>query len=698
VAAEVLDDFPDGVWFVRLSRLTDPGLVLPTVAQTLGVPQQGGQPMAETLRAYLRDRCLLLLLDNFEQVVGAAPEIGALLEVSPGLKLLATSRIPLRLRGEHEYPLAPLPLPEPGRLPPPEQLSQYGAVALFVERACEARPDFAVTAANAPAVAEICARLDGLPLAIELAATRVKLLPPEALLARLSTRLKLLTGGARDLKERQRTSWSTLAWSEDLLGPQERTLFRRLAVFVGGCTLEAAEAVCKAPKGAAPLGVDVLEGLGVLVDQSLVQQREESGEPRFGMLHVVREYAMEQLEAAGEAEAVRRAHLTYFLDLGDQFLRAEQATWSSLEMRSWHDRIECEYDNVRAALSWARARATEAHAPGGVPPGTEPFLEAGLRLTGSLLWFWDTRGHIADRAEWLESFWTLDAADAGAEPGEAATRDRGVLAVRARILHGMGIVAFGRGDDNHAVALLERSVALYRAGDDRRGALCPLQFLADVAAEQGDRARATARVEECLALAREAFGPLGAMIPLSYLARLALVAGDLDLAQARSEEALDLSVLAGQLATQADNLHVQALVAYRRGQPDRAAALARKALEVMWAGGYRGNCSETLELCAIVLAAQEQAERAARVLGASEAHRERIGVQREVTGWPPTPQDIEVGVSEARAALGEERWAAAVAAGRLLSLDEAVAEALLVSPQSAVLPHGAFGNIASRRK
>ncbi len=436
VAAELLDDVPDGVWFVRLSRLTDPGLVLPTVAQTLAVHETAGQPLAETLRASLREKRLLLLLDNFEQVVGAAADLAALLEAAPHLKLLVTSRVSLHLRGEREYPLVPLPLPDAGHLPAPEQLSQYAAVALFIERARDARPDFLVTPANGPAIAEICARLDGLPLAIELAAVRVKLLPPEALLTRLSSRLKLLTSGARDLEERQQTMRATIAWSEGLLSPAERVLFRRLAVFVGGATLEAAEAVCVAPAGAEPLQLDLLDGLGTLVDHSLVRQRDEGGEPRFGMLSVIREYALERLGASGEAEALSQAHLVYYLALGDQFLRAENSTWSTLEMQGWFDRIEREHDNFRAALARALACATAAHQPGGAPIGSEPFLESGLRLAGDLLWFWSTQGYLSERREWLESFLALDAPGDGADLAEITAHDREALAARAHPVRG----------------------------------------------------------------------------------------------------------------------------------------------------------------------------------------------------------------------------------------------------------------------
>ncbi|HEV2235809.1 MAG TPA: adenylate/guanylate cyclase domain-containing protein, partial [Ktedonobacterales bacterium] len=318
VAAELILDFSDGVWLVRLSRLSDPSRVVPTIAQTLAVPEVAGRSIAEGLREHLAGRQALLVLDNFEQVVGAAAEVAALLETCPRLKLLVTSRLPLRLRGEHEYAVPPLRLPDSDGKMDVGALTQYEAVALFVQRAQSARADFAVTAANAPAIAEICRRLDGLPLAIELAAARSKLLPPEALLARLGRQLSVLTGGARDLEERQQTMRATIAWSDELLSVEERTLFRRLAVFAGGSTLEAAEAVCGATPSGAPLEMDVLDGLSILVDQSLFQQREEGGEPRLGMLHVIREYALEQLEASGEAEALRRAHAAYFLALAER--------------------------------------------------------------------------------------------------------------------------------------------------------------------------------------------------------------------------------------------------------------------------------------------------------------------------------------------------------------------------------------------
>jgi predicted ATPase len=362
---------------VRLSRLVDPGLVVPTIAQTLGLKEAGSQLLAETLRAHLAEKHLLLVLDNFEQVVGAAPDVAALLESSPGLSVLVTSRTPLHLRGERESALAPLPLPERGQRPPPEALAQYAAVALFLERAQAAKSDFAITTANALTIAEICARLDGLPLAIELAAARVRVLPPEALLARLASGLQLLTGGARDADARQQTMRATIAWSEHLLAPEEQVLFRRLAVFVGGCMLEAAEAICAAPEGVAPLALDLLAGLSTLVEHSLVEPREEGGEPRFGLLQVIREYALERLQASGEAEVLRRAHAEALLALAE---RAEPEL-TRPAAGAWFDRLEREYDNLRAALGWAREQGE---------------AESGLRLVAALYRFWWVRGHLRE--------------------------------------------------------------------------------------------------------------------------------------------------------------------------------------------------------------------------------------------------------------------------------------------------------------
>jgi len=315
-AADLIEEFEDGVFFVALATLTDHTLVTSSVAQVLGVRESGDQPLLEGIKDYLQDKRLLLVLDNFEQVLEAAPQAGEILSAAPRLKVLATSRIPLGIYGEREYAVPPLAIPDPKRLPTLEVLSQYEAVRLFIERAEATKAGFEITSENAPAVAEICARLDGLPLAIELAAARIKLLPPSSILARLTNRLKLLTGGARDLPERQRTLRGAIEWSHTLLDEGEKTLFARMAIFSGGRTLEAIEAVCDA-QGDLPM--DAFDGVSSLVDKSLLRQEEgPEGEPRFMMLETIHEYAREKLRESGEAEEIGHAHARHFLGLAEE--------------------------------------------------------------------------------------------------------------------------------------------------------------------------------------------------------------------------------------------------------------------------------------------------------------------------------------------------------------------------------------------
>src|SRR5918995_1701993 len=331
VAAELVDDFEDGVFFVPIASITDPTLVAPTIARVLGLSEGGARRAEELLEGYLRDRQALLLLDNLEQVLEAAPVVDRLLSTAAGLKILATSRTPLGLYGEYEFPIPPLSLPDPESLPPLEDLTEYEAVRLFVERARAVRPDFSLVEDNAPAVVEICQRLDGLPLAIELAAARIKLLPPQVLLDRLGNRLKILTGGARNLPERQRTLRNAIEWSYGLLDEGEKMLFGRFGVFSSGATLEAMEAVCEAE---GDLPTDVFEGASSLLDKSLLRQEEEvGGEPRFVMLETIHEFADEKLEGSGDAEAVRRAHAEYFLALAEE---AEPMLWGA-EDAAWLD-------------------------------------------------------------------------------------------------------------------------------------------------------------------------------------------------------------------------------------------------------------------------------------------------------------------------------------------------------------------------
>src|SRR5215211_1823569 len=384
VAAEALESFPDGAFLVDLARLTDSDLVPSATATALGLREQPGQTLSETLADYLRERTLLLLFDNFEHILPAATLVADFLTAAPGLKVLATSRARLGLQAEREYRVEPLPIPDQGSLPPLVELSSFDAIELFTSRAQALRPGFALTDENAPTVAEIVCRLDGLPLAIELAAARVKLLSPDALLDRLDRRLSTLTGGARDLPARQRTLRDTIAWSHDLLPPPEKTLFRRLSVFVGGWTLEAAEAIAALD---ADEPVDAFQGLATLVDQSLVDEWPTpdtlADEPRYGMLETIREFASEQLAASGEIIQAEHAFEAFLI------ARAEvaEAGLSSPEQPKWLERLEAEHDNLRAALSRILDRGEGAVA---------------LRLAPRLWRFWWLRGYPKEGRSWLE--------------------------------------------------------------------------------------------------------------------------------------------------------------------------------------------------------------------------------------------------------------------------------------------------------
>jgi predicted ATPase/class 3 adenylate cyclase len=384
VAAEASDQFPNGTWFVSLAPLSDPDQVIPTIAETLAVREVAGQSQLEHLKASLRERRMLLLLDNFEHVVSAATQVADLLGACPRLKMLVTSREALHVRAEREFPVPALAVPDPKHLPDPVTLSQYEAVALFIERAQAIKPDFQVTNANAPAVAEICARLDGLPLAIELAAARTRLLPPQALLNRLGQRLQLLTSSLRDAPARQHTLRKTIQWSYDLLLPEEQHIFRSLSIFVNGCTLETVEAISNA------LGVQsaTLDEVTSLVDKNLLQQKAvEEEEPRFTMLETIREFGLEALAASQEMDATRQAHASYYLAL------AEEAAPELTGPRSavWLKRLEREHDNLRAALAWSLEPAQTGSSP-----------DLALRFGETLREFWEVRGLYTEGRAFLE--------------------------------------------------------------------------------------------------------------------------------------------------------------------------------------------------------------------------------------------------------------------------------------------------------
>jgi len=473
VGAELLDAFRDGACFIACATLSDPGLMPTTIAEALGMSETGERPVADMLKAALRTKQLLLILDNFEQVLAAGPLLPEVLAAAPEVKILVTSRAALHLYGEHEYPIPPLSLPDVQHLPPLSRLTQYEAVRLFIERAQAVRPDFDVTNATAPAVAEICVRLDGLPLAIELAAARIKLFPPKALLARLGSRLKLLTGGARDLPARQQTLRGAIDWSYAMLSIEEQALFARLAVFAGGCTLEAAEAVLSEAQGGPELESElavlisqnmVLDGLTSLLDKSLLKQVEGiDGAPRFMMLETIREYALERLAATGEEAALRHRHAGYFLALAEQ----AEPELHSAEQVTAQERLDAEQDNLRSALAWSH-KAEEAG-------------EVGVRLAAALWWFWMVRGYWSEGNTWL---------------ARMLAQVQETVAMRAELLLGLGYLARIRGNLLEAGTLFEESLAISRSSGDRRGIAHALSDLGSVVGLQGDYRRAGVLFEE----------------------------------------------------------------------------------------------------------------------------------------------------------------------------------------------------------
>jgi predicted ATPase/class 3 adenylate cyclase len=680
VAAELADDFEDGVFFVPIAAITDPTLVAPTIARVLGLSEGGAQPLEELLEGYLRDRQTLLLLDNLEQVLEAAPIVERLLSNAPNLKILATSRIPLGLYGEYEFPVPPLSLPDPDSLPPLEYLTEYEAIRLFVERARAVRPDFSLTEENGPAVVEICERLDGLPLAIELAAARIKLLPPRVLLDRLGNRLKILTGGARNLPERQRTLRNAIEWSYGLLDEGEKMLFGRLGVFSSGATLEAMEAVCDAE---GDLPTDVFEGASSLLNKSLVRQEEGAGgEPRFVMLETIHEFANAKLEGRGEAVAVRRAHAEYFLALAEE---ADPMLWGA-EDAAWLDRLEQEHDNMRTALSWAIE-----HEEG----------ELALRLGAALRWFWYMEGYYGEGRRWLEAAlgkdwdaaaaeararalegvgWLasgqgdLDRAQAAAEEGLKLSTEAGLGdVVVADLQNVLGeAVARHRGDYEWAAELLTEGLALHRKAGDIRGVAWSLGSLANVSGDRGNYEQAKRLYEEGLALSRELDG---AELLGTYLINLgyeSLLEGEPERATALNEEAAELFRKRGRrggLQHALDNLGWATLL---QGDYERAETLHKQSLRVSQDLGDELIASESLEGLACTAGAQREAERSAILFGAAEG-------LREAEGYQQAPRDHslrEPYLAAARSLVGEAAWGAAWKKGRSMQFEDALVYAL----------------------
>jgi predicted ATPase len=646
VAGELLAEYADGVWWVEHDALQDSALVPQAVATVLGVREEPGRSLTETLTDYLQPRQVLLVLDNCEHLVEACATLAdTLLRSCPNLSILATSQEVLRLSGGREFPVPPLALPDPDEALPVEVLSQYEAVELFIQRAQAARPNFVLDQTNASAVTDICVRLDGLPLAIELAAARIKLLSPQAILARLEDRFKLLRGGARDLPARQRALRATIDWSHDLLDEDEQTLFRRLAVFIGGRTLEGVEAVCSGIEEddrLAPLQIDVLDGLASLVDKSLIQQEEGvDGEPRFTMLVTIHQYAAERLEESGEAEALRRRHAEYFLALAEE----AEPELTGPEQAAWLERLEEEHDNLRAALRWAE-ESGEA--------------ETGLRLGGALWRFWDVRGHYSEGRERLAALLALSGAS-------------GRMAARAKALNGAGNLAWSQSDYAAARSLHEEGLTIRRELGDKRDIALSLNSLGIVARRQGDYAAARSLLEKSLAIERELGNKRGIAMSLNNLGLVAASQDDYAAARSFYEESLTIRRELGDKQGIANSLGNLGEVARDQGDYTAARSLHEESLAICRELGDKLGIAYLLEGFVALAAAQGQPGRALRLAGAAAALREAIGAP-----LPPTYQaEFERHLETARQALGEEASATALAAGWAMTMEQAIEYALL---------------------
>lgn len=695
LAEDLIGELADGTRFVSLARISDPELVVSAIAHVLELEKAGERSLVERLKEYLQDKRLLLVLDNFEHVAQAAPVVTELLTNCPHLKVLATSRQALHLSGEQEFPVPPLELPDMERIPETGELLKSPAVALFVARARAVKPDFRLTGESAEAVAGICHRLDGLPLAIELAAARIRLLLPRALLARLDRRLPLLTGGALDLPERQQTLRNTIDWSHDLLDEEERRLFRRLSVFVGGCTLEAAEAVCNAIED--PPG-DTLDGLTSLIDKSLLRQEEGvGGESRFAMLETIREHALEQLAASEEAEEIQNAHTTHYLALAEE----AEPELNGAEQRAWLERLEAEHSNLRAVLQRSLERGDR---------------ETALRLGGALWRFWLSQGHLSEGRRWLEEA----LAGGGSVP----------LSMLAKALSGAGTLAHYQGDYGQAAELCGESLQLSRQLEDKRLIASALDGLALVArtggryaaargmyeetreifSEQGDEwgvahslhyegisvwqqgkhAEARPLLEESLKLYRE-LGDRQGIAGVLHLLRVAQ--DDPGTARALCEESLDICREIGDKRGMARGLIGLGEVALGQGDCSTARAAYEESIALFRELGDRWFLAVALDGLAGAISAAGRPAGATRLLGTAESLFESIGAP-----LPPhcTPAH-ERTLAAIRTRLGKEDLAAAWAEGRSMTPEQAVA-ALEQSAVESIAPSSPYLAGLTRRE
>ena len=719
VAAELSDMFAGGVFLVPLAPVSDPEQVVPIIAQTLGIGEASDQPLLLLLQSALQQKRMLIVLDNFEQVAIAALQIAELLAACRQIKILVTSRVVLRVRAEREYAVPALSLPDNKRLLDPAALSQFEAVALFIERARAVKPDFAVNNTNASAVVDICARLDGLPLAIELAAARIKYFPPQTLLTRLKQGLSVLAGGAHDLPARQQTLRGAIAWSYDLLSPGEQRLFRRLAIFVDGCTWEAAEQVCMA---AGELTIDLLEGLTSLVDKSLLRQEEQAeGEARFWTLQTLREFGLERLNSEGEAEITREMHAQYFLQFSEQV----EPLLRGAEQSRWLDRLEQEHENLRFALSWLLEWAR-------VETGKQQ-AEQALRFCTALVWFWYLRGFSREGKSFLDRALMqregvaasvrakalcgaaqlavfvddYDRAEELVNESLVLNREMEDTAGLAVSLNLSGVIAWARSQYAVARVQLEEAEVLYQQESDAWGQARCLTQLARISSIQGDYGRARILFEKSRVLYqtlgdKERIGWLNYLLAqmlfvsksdlehthtlaeqalsllknvgynqvtayaLNLMGQIHLVQGEQELARELIEESVALNKEVGDRAATAESLMSLARVLTSQGDQDLARHLYEESFQLLQEIHDREYFPLCLESLAGVIAGQGEQERAACLWGAAE-------VLRETVGNPIPPLyvlEYQQAVAVTREQLGEEAFASAWARGRAMTPEQ----------------------------
>src|SRR6266516_2561985 len=683
VGAELLPAFREGVYFVPLASINDATLVIPAIAHTLGLQHRYAerqQPLAEHmeyLKTFLREKQCLLLLDNFEQVVDAAPAIAELLAACPRLKILVTSRAALHISGDHEFPLPPLALPDGTPSLPIHELTQYAAISLFLQRAIAIKPDFNVTTANVQTIAMICRRLDGLPLAIELAAARIKLLPPQALLQRLIHPLNVLTGGRQNAPERHQTLRNTIAWSYHLLNTVEQQLFRRVSVFVGSCSLEAIEALYSSYPDRTML---VLDGVSSLIDKSLLRQIEQGDEPRVVMLETIREYALDMLDANGEERLSRHAHAVYYMTLAEESERELVGP----QQAAWLERLEQEHDNLRAALDWSLQQGEDTNE-------TQRRMEIALRLAGALRRFWQMHGHLNEgqtftektlsasegilvsaqaRAKALIAAGTLasiqndyDRTEAYCRESLLLFRELGDQQGTALSLFLLSVVPMMKGDNVAARSLAEEALALFREMGDKERVAWSLSTLGLLDTQEEKYASARARYEESLAIHRKLSNKRGIAASLLRLAQLLFVSlGDQASLRSLLDEGLALN------NALAESQAILARIALSQGERTEARVLYDESQEIARELNHKWLIAACLEGRAGIAAEEGQLTWAVQLWGAADALRETIRV--------PIPRiertDYERSIATARTRLGEKDFAAAWEAGHAMTPEQAI--------------------------